>query len=92
MITDFFLSVVSSVFGGVTAAMPSGLGPPDWLAGPGRVWVDLFAYASSMSAWFPLALAVTMANLVLASIVAGSSVKMLRIFISFFTGGGGSAA
>ena len=65
--------------------------PPSWLAEPTGAVATVFQLANSMSVWFPMALALTVLAAVFAARFSGLAVKIGRMVLSLFTGGGGNA-
>jgi hypothetical protein len=92
VIVTWLLELVFGFFNWILGTIPEGSAPPDWLSGGTDAVSSLLVLVSSMGAWIPLDLCILMANLVLLSMVVSSSVKFMRILLSLFTGGGGSAA
>jgi hypothetical protein len=52
----------------------------------------LFVSASTMGVWIPLDIGFAAAALIMHVYIGGGVIKAVRILISHFTGGGGSAA
>jgi hypothetical protein len=92
VIVQELLDIVYALWSFILGSLPQDSAPPDWLSGGTTALIALVDVVNSMGAWIPLDLMFLMGNLVLASIVFGSSVKLLRILLSLFTGGGGSAS
>ena len=65
---------------------------PGWLTGNSSAFVQVFAFADSMSVWFPGSLVLTILAAYLSIRAVGLAIKVARIVASFLTGGGGSAA
>lgn len=86
-IAGFFVSLIEAVVN----LLPTG-NPPGWLQGWGAKVSDVLGYAAGLGAWIPLSLSVTVITALLACIVLGFVIKVVRIVASFFTAGGGSAA
>lgn len=81
-------------FLGLVAALLSFLptnSPPEWLTTIGGAVGTVYGYASLMGAWFPVTLVRNVALAVIASILIGFVIKVVRIVASFVTVGGGSA-
>lgn len=90
MIVEWFLGVIASVVHAVVGWIPV-VPVPGWFTSATDGLSTVFAFASSMGAWFPLTIGTTVLSAVFASVVIGFGVKVVRIVLSFFTAGGGSA-
>lgn len=91
MITNAILTVFSDLLHGLLSVIPA-ISVPSWLSGQSGPIATVFQDAGLMSVWFPVTLAVTVIGAVLAIWLAGFAVKIARMCVSLFTGGGGSAA
>lgn len=89
MIVTAILSLVAGLLEGLIGALPV-FEVPDWLTAAGPMIADLLGATGVFSAWVPVALLLTVAAAVLASMAAGMALRSLRMVLSFFTGGGGS--
>lgn len=85
-IIKFFLGIVSALL----SFLPTN-SPPAWLTTIGTAVGTVYSYAGQMGVWFPVTLVRNVALAVIASILAGFIVKVVRIVASFVTIGGGSA-
>lgn len=65
--------------------------PPDWVQEIGTPAGKVFELADSMSVWFPWSFLMGVLASVIASLLAGFGIRLARMLISHFTGGGGSA-
>lgn len=100
MITDALIEAASSLFAAVVGLFPS-VEPPSWLSlsgggsGMGAQSIGgLVAIVQNfglVSHWFPVGLLGPAVGVVLASMLAGFGVRIGRMVLSVFTGGGGSA-
>lgn len=90
MITDALLSFVSWVVVTVVGWFPV-IQPPAWIGNVGNLFSTVFQGASSMGAWAPVGLMLQTAAVVLACILAGFAIKVVRWLLSYFLGGGGSS-
>jgi hypothetical protein len=77
------LELVADLFGDIPA--------PGWLTGLGDQWADLVGQMGGLGAWIPWALLQTVVMAVLACVAIGFAIKVGRIVLALFTGGGGSA-
>lgn len=91
MIADAVLSWVTSIIHSALGGLPK-MGPPDWLTTGSSAVSAVFSMADSMGAWFPGGLALTVILALLGVWVVGFGIKVVRMALSLFTGGGGSAA
>lgn len=65
---------------------------PSWLSGSDSAFSTVFSAAGSMGVWFPSTLVVTVLVGLLAIWLTAFGVKVVRMVLSLFTAGGGSAA
>lgn len=91
MIVEWFLSVVVSIWEALTGALPS-FDPPAWLTDSDGLVTDILGYTTSMGAWVPMDVGLTVFAAILLCMVIGFGIKIVRIVASFLTAGGGSAA
>lgn len=92
MITDAIVSALAAVFGFIGSLLPSDE-PPAWLTDtlPGEIEA-LGAQFGQLGQWVPMdAIGMAGAAVVTAFAVAWG-VRLVRIALSLFTGGGGGAA
>lgn len=68
------------------------VGPPDWMEEGAVRLDDAFGYAAGLGAWIPWSVVGMVFSAVMACVVLGFTIKLVRIAASFFTAGGGSAA
>lgn len=90
MIIEALLSFVFGLVGLVIGLFPSG-NPPAWLADGGGYLAQLVGYAAGLGAWIPFGLAGTVVTALLVCVGLGFVIFVVRMVVSFFTGGGGSA-
>lgn len=90
MITDAILGFVAWLVTTILGWFPV-IPVPDWFVSIGEMWGELMAGASSMGAWVPVGLGVGMVLAVVTCMGVGLLIKGIRIAVSFFTAGGGSA-
>ena len=91
MVVEFLMTVAANVFEWAFSGLPP-YTPPDWVGGIGSAAASVFGVAGSMGVWFPAQLVLTILAAMLAVWLVSFSVKVIRMAISLFTGGGGSAA
>ena len=92
MITGAILSLLAFILHGVVSILPSLPGPPSWLTSSDSAVGTVFQYADSMSVWFPTSLVLTALTTIGGIWLAALLLKIGRMVVSLFTGGGGSAA
>lgn len=91
MIVEFLMTLAANVFEWAFSGLPP-YTPPAWVTGVGSAAGSVFSMAGSMGVWFPASLVLTIVAALLAVWLVSFSVKVIRMAISLFTGGGGSAA
>lgn len=91
MISDAFINFFGGIFDWILGTMPE-VQVPDWLNSASAMAGTVFGYASSMGVWFPTGLAVTVAGTLITVWLVSLGIKVGRMVLSLFTGGGGSAA
>jgi uncharacterized membrane protein YbjE (DUF340 family) len=90
MITDALLGFVAWLVETVLGWLPV-ITPPSWLGTARDGISQMFAGASTMGAWLPVALGFQVLAAVLACVVAGLLIKLVRSVASYFLAGGGSS-
>lgn len=90
MITDAIIQAGSYLFAFVVGLFPSAE-PPAWLTVAGTGLGGIVARFGEVSHWFPVGLLGPAVAVILASMTAGFGVRVGRMVLSVFTGGGGSA-
>lgn len=91
MVTDAIITFFGTVFEWLLGTMPE-IQVPEWLNSTSGMVGTVFGYASSMGVWFPSGLAVAVAGTLLSVWLVSLGIKVARMVLSLFTGGGGSAA
>jgi len=91
MITGWLMSLGGWLLHTLTSALPV-ITVPSWLSSSDSAFSSVFSAAGSMGVWFPSTLVVSVLTVVLAMWLAGYVIKILRMVLSLFTAGGGSAA
>jgi uncharacterized protein YhhL (DUF1145 family) len=66
-------------------------GPPDWLTSTGGAFASVFSGAVALGVWFPTGLVLAVILGVFALRLSGLGVRIGRMVLSLFTGGGGNA-
>lgn len=85
-ILEFCLTVLGAALGGVN--LPS---PPGWITSTAGFIGTVYRGVSSMGVWFPGGLVITVLTAIFALRVTGLGLKIARMGVSLFTGGGGNA-
>lgn len=91
MITEWVMSLCVWLFMWVVNLVPTP-GLPDGWDDSGSVFSSLNAAMAGVDNWLPVPLLVSALLVVSVAWLAGMSVRVFRIIVSHFTGGGGSAA
>lgn len=90
MITDAVISTAAVIvewFLGLLPVVPV----PSWVGTVTSGFALMFGYVNSMGAWLPTGLLFTVAGTVLACVLGGLLIKVLRSLLSYFLAGGGSS-
>lgn len=90
MVTHWVLEVVAFIIGGLLSLVPAlpSFVQLDAAAG----WVEqMGGWMVPLSFWLPFPVALACAAIVLPFALTGAAIKGLRLVVSNFTGGGGSA-
>lgn len=90
MITGAVIGVAVGLFALIMKQIPLP-GVPEWMSTVGPV-AKVFGAAQHLGAWFPVGLVTTVILACLAINVVGFAIRLGRICLSLFTGGGGGAA
>jgi hypothetical protein len=91
VITDAILDLLGFVLHAVLSLIPA-VPTPSWLTSGDSSIDTVFQDAGLMSVWFPISLATTVLTAIVTIWLAGFAIKLGRMVVSLFTGGGGSAA
>lgn len=91
MIVQWFLQALTAVVAFMLGLLPT-IAVPSWLTTAGSAVSTVLGYASTMGAWIPLDVGLTVVGAFLSCLAASFGIKLVRIVLSFFTAGGGSAA
>jgi len=84
-----------SVLAGIVSAVGSLFGVftlPGWFEDLGPMLDEVTGWAAGLGRWVPVASAVNAVSLVGAAIGIALVIRVVRIILSLFTGGGGSAS
>lgn len=90
MVVYYALKVVAGVVSALFSVIPA-VPVPSWLSDTSGPVGKVFAFADSLSVWFPVQLALTVLAAYLAIKATAFGIRVVRMVISVFTGGGGSA-
>lgn len=90
MIIELIVRALVALTKGILALLPNDP-PPDWFTDAGAQWSSLMTQVSGLSYWLPVSLAVQVSLAILGCVVVGFGIKVVRIILSYFTAGGGSA-
>lgn len=91
MITTWLMDFASSLITFGIGLFPTA-GPPSWFGDANGYIQQVLGYGSGLGAWIPWGYAGTVVAAVLSFWLVGFGIKVLRIVLSFFLAGGGSAA
>jgi hypothetical protein len=91
MITKFLMDVLSTAAAGLVSLLPAWTAPA-WLATVIATMSSTIGTVTMLSGWVPISAIGTVVAFMLACSAIGLAVKIGRIVLSLFTGGGGSAA
>jgi hypothetical protein len=90
LITDLLIELFGSILEALLGTFPT-VEVPGWLNSGAAVMGTVFGYASSMGAWFPSGLLVTVMAALVLTWGIGYGIHVVRMVVSLFTGGGGKA-
>lgn len=90
MIVEAVVSLLVALVEGALSLLPSAE-PPGWFLDAGSQWSALMGQVGLLGNWMPVNLATTIVGAVLGSWVIGFTIKVVRLVLSYFTAGGGSA-
>jgi hypothetical protein len=91
MIVEALISVLAGLFSAI-GDMFGTIDVPDWVESIDTGMSTLGGYAGGLGHLLPFGAAIDGATFVLACIGLGLGIKIIRIIVSLFTAGGGSAA
>lgn len=91
MITDAIMDFFAGLFDWLMGTLPE-VQVPEWLNSTSAMAGTVFGYANSMGVWFPSALALAVVGTLVTVWLVALGIKLARLVLSLFTGGGGSAA
>ncbi len=91
MVTEALLDVWFALMGGVVGLLPI-TAVPAWVLDSGDDLASVWGYADGLSAWIPWSFLAMVLAAIIAATLAGFGIKLTRIVLSLFTGGGGGAA
>lgn len=91
MIIEWLMGLAANLFDWMFSGLPP-YTPPDWITGLAGAVGQVFSVAGSMGVWFPAPLVLTILLALLTVWLISFGIKVIRLVVSLFTGGGGSAA
>lgn len=91
MITKFLMDVLSTAAAALVGLLPSWTAPA-WLTTVISTLASTIGYVTMLDGWVPISAIGTVVAFMLACSAIAVGVKIGRIVLSLFTGGGGSAA
>jgi hypothetical protein len=91
VITQAILSALLDVAAWVVGLFPS-VDAPGWLSGLSGPLADVTDHMSGFAVWVPFTAAGNVLVFVMAMVGVALIVKLIRLIVSLFTGGGGGAA
>jgi hypothetical protein len=91
VIIEWLMSLAANLFDWMFSGLPA-YTPPTWITGLSGAVAQVFAVAGSMGVWFPAPLVLSILLALLTFWVVSFGIKVIRLVVSLFTGGGGSAA
>lgn len=93
MIVEWFLNLVASFLEGMAEWVgPGTLSPPPFLETSAGALSNLLRTVHGLGVWIPTDLAFLVAAAIINLYIGGGLVRLVRMGVSLFTGGGGSAA
>lgn len=90
MITDALLAFVATIVETITGWMPT-VTLPDWLPEVRNGISEALAYAAQLDSWIPVEFGIQVLAVVLACVLVGLGIKLVRSIASYFLAGGGSS-
>lgn len=91
MIVEGIVKVVVAFFEFALGLLPT-RSTPGWMDDMGASMNIVWGHAAGLGAWIPWSTVAYVIGAVVACMIFGLQVRLARIVISLFTGGGGSAA
>lgn len=91
MIVEAFISILVGIADGIFALLGNSAAP-SWLTGVGGQLASLVDMSASLGSWVPWPVIAASVAAVGGAYLVSLTVKVVRMLISLFTGGGGSAA
>ena len=91
MVVLLVIRVLRGALFGVLGALPAP-SMPNWWADLASSLATIAGYLNTMNAWFPVQLTVDIVVFLVAAQLIAFGIRLARIVLSLFTGGGGSAA
>jgi len=91
VIIEWLAQVVAAIAEFI-AGLFGDLQAPGWLQSAGDTWQSIMGQAAGLDPWIPWSVLSAVVTSLLACVVIGFGIKVVRMVLSLFTGGGGSAA
>jgi hypothetical protein len=91
VITELWITLWGNLLEWLFSGLPAYVAP-DWVSGLAGAAGQVFGMAGSMGVWFPAPLVMGILVALLAVWLVSFTIKVMRLVLSLFTGGGGSAA
>lgn len=91
MIVELLFTIFIALVRLAIALIPTGAAPA-WFSDVGDAYGVVWSYGSGLSAWLPWSTLAQSLGAMLAAVGIAFGIRVVRVVISFFTGGGGSAA
>lgn len=91
MISEALIGIIAGLVSAIGGMFPT-METPAFLAGLADKVAVVTGWMAPLGVWVPLNAASTATQVVLTAAAAAIAIKLLRLVVSLFTGGGGSAA
>lgn len=91
MIVEWLFTLAANLLEWLTSGLPT-YTEPEWISGLAGAMSQVFSVAGSMGVWFPAPLVLAVLTALLTFWLVSFGIKLVRMILSLFTGGGGSAA
>lgn len=91
MIVEAIFNVVGAFLAFVVGLFPT-RDPASWVSSMGPAIQTVWNAAAGMGAWIPWSNVSAVVQAVIGAMLTGLAIRLIRVVLSLFTGGGGSAA
>ena len=91
MITFWLLQLMGGLLSLMVSLVPT-FDMPTWFTGLGATLDEFSAHAVGMDSWVPFDSLTTVVGFVLTVVPIGFAIRLVRIILSLFSGGGGNAS